>query len=156
MPVLREETMPKISLFLLAGAIALVLTTPGTAQTGAKGETKAGTRLITVGTAGGPAPRPGRAQSSNLLIVNGTPYVIDAGDGTTRRLAQFKFDFRSLSTIFVTHGHNDHTGGLGYLLSAAWIAQRTQPIHVYGPPKTEDLVKAAVQFFSFDSEIRIA
>jgi ribonuclease BN (tRNA processing enzyme) len=130
----------------------LLLTHYAQAQTPAK----SGTRIVTVGTAGGPAPRPGRAQSSNLLIVNGAPYLIDAGDGTTWRLAKFKFDFRSLSTIFVTHGHNDHTGGLGYLLSAAWIAQRTQPIHVYGPPKTEDLVKAAVQYFSFDSEIRIA
>ena len=33
---------------------------------------KAGTRLITLGTSGGPPPRAHRAQSSNLLIVNGT------------------------------------------------------------------------------------
>ena len=148
--------MPKISLFLLTGAVALVLTTPGTAQTGAKDAAKASTRFITVGTAGGPTPRAGRAQSSNLLMVNGTPYVIDAGDGTTRRLAKFKFNFRSLGTIFITHGHNDHTGGIGYLLSAGWIAQRTQPINVYGPPGTEGLVKAAVQYFNYDVEIRIS
>ena len=148
--------MPKISLFLLTGAVALVLTTPGTAQTGAKDAAKASTRFITVGTAGGPTRRAGRAQSSNLLMVNGTPYVIDAGDGTTRRLAKFKFNFRSLGTIFITHGHNDHTGGIGYLLSAGWIAQRTQPINVYGPPGTEGLVKAAVQYFNYDVEIRIS
>ena len=146
----------KNSLFLLTGAMALVLTTPGTAQTGAKDAAKASTRLITVGTAGGPTPRAGRAQSSNLLMVNGTPYVIDAGDGTARRLAKFKFNFRSLGTIFITHGHNDHTGGIGYLLSAGWIAQRTQPINVYGPPGTEGLVKAAVQYFNYDAEIRIS
>ena len=131
------------------------VTAPSFAQPASKPPNSA-TRLVTVGTAGGPAPRPKRAQSSNLLVVNGTPYLIDAGDGTARRLAKMKFDFRSLSTIFVTHGHNDHTGGLGYLLSAQWISQRTQPIHIYGPPKTEDLVKAAVQYFGFDSEIRIA
>jgi ribonuclease BN (tRNA processing enzyme) len=148
--------MPKISLFLLAGAMALALTTPGTAQTGAKNAAKSGTRLITVGTAGGPTPRAGRAQSSNLLMVNGTPYIIDAGDGTTRRLAKFKFNFRSLGTIFITHGHNDHTGGIGYLLSAGWIAQRTQPINIYGPAGTEGLVKAAVQYFNYDAEIRIS
>ena len=50
------------------------------AQTGA-GVPKAGTRLITLGTAGGPVPRAKRAQSSNLLIVNGTPYLIDAATG---------------------------------------------------------------------------
>ena len=32
---------------------------------------KVGTRLITLGTQGGPNPRAHRAQSSNLLIVNG-------------------------------------------------------------------------------------
>src|SRR5215475_15553242 len=88
---------------------------------------KAATRLITLGTAGGPVPRAKRAQSSNLLIVNGTPYLIDAGDGTARRLAKLKFNLRSLGTIFITHGHNDHTGGLPLLLSVQWGSQRTQP-----------------------------
>ena len=47
---------------------------------------KKGTRLITLGTRAGPIPSVGRAQSSNLLIVNGALYVIDAGPGVTRRL----------------------------------------------------------------------
>jgi len=34
--------------------------------------------LITLGTAAGPSLRPDRAQSSNLLTVKGTHYVIDA------------------------------------------------------------------------------
>ena len=46
---------------------------------------KAGTRLITLGTAAGASPRAHRAQSSNLLIVNGALYVIDAGDSVARR-----------------------------------------------------------------------
>jgi hypothetical protein len=36
------------------------------------------TRLITLGTAAGPSTRPDRAQSSNLLTVNGMHYVVDA------------------------------------------------------------------------------
>jgi ribonuclease BN (tRNA processing enzyme) len=139
---------------LVATAIAAAATGLG-AQT-AFAQTKTGTRLITVGTAGGPVPRAHRAQSSNLLIVNGTPYLIDAGDGTARRLAKLRFNFRSLGTIFITHGHNDHTGGLGLLLSTQWGAQRTQPINVYGPPGTEGLIKAAVQYLNYDAEIRIS
>lgn len=49
---------------------------------------KSGTRLITLGTLAGPPPRAHRAQSSNQLTVNGTRYVIDAGDGVVRRLAK--------------------------------------------------------------------
>ena len=41
-------------------------------------------------------------------------------------------------------------------MSAAWDNQRTKPINVYGPPRTEELVKAAVQYFSISAEIRIA
>ena len=108
--------------------------------------------LRTLGTAG-PVPRRGRAQSSNLLSVNGTHYVIDAGDGVTRRIAQAGIEIRDIGIIFITHHHDDHTAGLGTLMSAAWDRQRTKPIHVYGPPKTQELVKAAVQYFAISAEI---
>jgi ribonuclease BN (tRNA processing enzyme) len=138
---------------LIAGGIAAAAPSfaqsPGTAP-------KAGTRLITLGTTGGPVPRAKRAQSSNLLIVNGTPYLIDAGDGVARRLAKLKFNFRSLGTIFITHGHNDHTGGLPHLLSVQWGAQRSQPINVYGPPGTQGMIKAAIGYLNYDAEIRIS
>ena len=112
--------------------------------------------LLTLGTAAGPSLRPDRAQSSNLLTVNGTHYVVDAGDGVTRRLAKTSIDVREIGTIFITHHHDDHTAGLGTLMSLAWDRQRTKPIHVYGPPRTEELVKAAVQYFTVSAEIRIA
>ena len=112
--------------------------------------------LVTLGTAAGPSLRPDRAQSSNLLTVNGTHYVVDAGDGVARRLAKAGIDPREVGTIFITHHHDDHTAGLGTLMSLAWDRQRTKPIHVYGPPRTEELVKAAVQYFSISAEIRIA
>jgi ribonuclease BN (tRNA processing enzyme) len=111
--------------------------------------------LLTLGTAGS-VPRRGRAQSSNLLTVDGTHYVVDAGDGVARRLAKAGIDVREIGTIFITHHHDDHTAGLGTLMSLAWDRQRTKPIHVYGPPRTEELVKAAVQYFTISAEIRIA
>lgn len=113
-------------------------------------------RLITLGTAAGPPPRAHRAQSSNLLIVNQTPYVIDAGDGAARRLAKAGINARDIGTIFITHHHDDHTAGLGTLMSIAWDQNRTKPIHVYGPPRTEELVKATVQYFTISAEIRIS
>jgi ribonuclease BN (tRNA processing enzyme) len=116
----------------------------------------AGTRLITLGTSGGPPPRSHRAQSSNLLTVNGTHYVVDAGDGVARRLAKAAINVREIGTVFITHHHDDHTAGLGTLLSVAWDQNRTKPIHVYGPPRTAELVTAAVQYFTISAEIRIA
>jgi ribonuclease BN (tRNA processing enzyme) len=117
---------------------------------------KLGTRVITLGTLAGPVPAPHRAQSSNLLIVNGVYYVVDAGDGVTRRLAKANINMRQIGTVFITHHHDDHTGGLGTLMSEVWDLNRTEPINVYGPPGTEALVQAAVQYFTPSSELRIA
>jgi ribonuclease BN (tRNA processing enzyme) len=141
-------------LHLAAGAAAL----PAVSRT-AWAQTvlpKTGTRLITLGTQSGPPPRAHRAQSSNLLTINGTHYLIDAGDGVARRLAKAGINVRDIGIIFVTHHHDDHTGGLGMLMSVAWDAQRKEPINVYGPPPTAALVKAAAQYYGISAEIRLA
>jgi ribonuclease BN (tRNA processing enzyme) len=148
----------KIWPFLVSGFTVLCVSAAahdGVAQTNTP-PSKVETRLITLGTVAGPPPRPHRAQFSNLLIVNDTLYVVDAGDGVTRRIAKAGFNVRDVGTIFITHHHDDHTAGLGTLMSAAWDNQRTKPINVYGPPRTEDLVKATVQYFTISAEIRIA
>src|SRR4051812_31245431 len=135
---------------------ALALATNETMMQTNSAQIKAGTRVITLGTLGGPPPRAYRAQSSNLLIVNDIFYVVDAGDGVTRRIAKAGMNVRDIGTIFITHHHDDHTAGLGTLMSVAWDNQRTSPINVYGPPQTEALVKAAVQYYGISAEIRIA
>ena len=143
-------------LHLAAGAAALpAVSQIARAQTGLP-QSRIGTRLITLGTGAGPVPAPHQAKSSNLLTVNGARYLVDAGDGVARRLAKARVDVREVATIFITHHHDDHTAGLGPLMSAAWDQNRTEPINVYGPPPTEALVKAIVQVFNINAEIRIA
>ena len=115
----------------------------------------AGTRLITLGTGGGPLPRKDRAQSSNLLIVNGTLYLIDAGGGVTRRIVQSSYDFRKVGKIFITHAHSDHTAGLATLLVSEWEYQRPDPIDIYGSG-VEALVKGAIDYLTPNAEIRWA
>ena len=115
----------------------------------------ASARFITLGTLAGPFPSPTRAQFSNLLTVNGKHYVFDAGDGVVRRLAQAKVRLQDIGVIFITHHHDDHTGGLGMLMSAAWDRNRVEPIHVYGPPKTQRLIDAAVAYYKISADIRI-
>lgn len=113
-------------------------------------------RLIVLGTRAGPIPSKDRAQTSNVLIVNGTNYLIDAGDGVARRLTQAGVNFRQIGKVFITHDHDDHTAGLGTLLSYEWDFQRHNAVDVYGPPGTAALVKGAIQYFTVNAEIRWA
>jgi len=117
---------------------------------------KTGTRLITLGTRGGPNPTVWRAQSSNVLIVNGSPYIIDAGDGVTRRLTRAKVSFRDVDNIFITHPHSDHTGGLPSLMLMQYDAIRTKPVNVYGPPGTEAIIRGVLPFLDVNAEVRIS
>src|SRR5947207_921229 len=105
-------------LHLAAGAAALpALSRIATAQPGEVATKR--TRVITLGTRSGPTADLHRAQSSNVLITNGVAYVIDAGDGVSRRLIRFGVNFREIGNIFITHPHSDHTGGLGALMT--WL-----------------------------------
>ena len=100
-------------------------------------------------------PSKDRAQSSNLLVVNGTLYLIDAGDGVTRRIVQAGYDFRKIGKIFITHPHSDHTAGLATLLVSEWEYHRPEPIDIYGGG-VEALVKGAIDYLTPNAEIRWA
>jgi ribonuclease BN (tRNA processing enzyme) len=117
---------------------------------------KSGTRIVTLGTRSGPQPDVNRAQSSNLLVVNGAQYVIDAGAGVTRRMIRLQTNFRNIDNIFITHPHSDHTGGLGALMGLIYDLRRTKLVNIYGPPGTEAGVQALLQFLTIGSEIRIS
>jgi ribonuclease BN (tRNA processing enzyme) len=143
-------------LHLAAGAAALpVMSQVASAQPSSE-VSKKGTRVITLGTKNGPFPTVGRAQSSNLLVVNGAQYVIDAGEGVTRRLARLSTNFRNIDNIFITHPHSDHTGGLGGLMTAVYDASRKALVNIYGPPGTAASVKGLLEFLTVSSEIRIS
>ncbi|HEY6258008.1 MAG TPA: MBL fold metallo-hydrolase [Xanthobacteraceae bacterium] len=143
---------------LVAGllAIAGTMLVAGSRAQPAAPSAKSGTRLITLGTRSGPTPTVGRAQSSNLLVVNGAQYIIDAGDGVTRRLTRLGTNFRSIDAIFITHPHSDHTSGLGALMSVIYDANRTNPVDIYGPPGTGASVRGLLDYLMVNSEIRIS
>ncbi len=140
-------TLKRIAALSIAAGFSLAIA--GACGTSAQAETT----LITLGTRGGPLPTKDRAQSSNLLIVNGTLYLIDAGDGVTRRIVQAGYDFRKVGKIFITHPHSDHDNGLATLLNSEWEYQRAEPIDIYGGG-VERLVKGAIDYLTPNAEIR--
>ncbi len=150
----KSWSLPVAGLVAVAGVTLVAASWAQPSQVAAPA--KSGTRLITLGTRSGPNPTVGRAQSSNLLVVNGAPYVIDAGDGVTRRLTRLGTNFRAIDTIFITHPHSDHTSGLGALMSVIYDSNRTGPVNIYGPPGTGASVHGLLEFAMVNSEIRIS
>src|SRR5215472_10838621 len=96
-----EGTVQKLSSVLFAiliGISIIAFARESMAQSSEAPLPKKGSRLLTLGTRGGPFPTVGRAQSSNLLIVNGALYIVDAGEGVTRRLTRAGIKIVDLDT----------------------------------------------------------
>jgi ribonuclease BN (tRNA processing enzyme) len=106
------------------------------------------TRLITLGTQGGPRGSADRSQPSNVLIVNGKPYLIDAGNGVAGQLLRAGVPFTSIRQIFITHNHDDHNADWGTLMGRAWTSGQYEPMTVYGPRGTESMRKGFLQYFA--------
>jgi len=79
--------MPRISRRELARQVAAVSLSPALSRSAEAQAAGSKTRLILLGTAGGPCPRKTRVPSSQVVVVNGTAYVIDCGVGVATHLA---------------------------------------------------------------------
>ncbi|HEX7929169.1 MAG TPA: MBL fold metallo-hydrolase [bacterium] len=115
-----------------------------------------GTRVFLLGTGGGPrVVKNGRSKPANVVIVNGTPYVVDCGEGVAQQLVNVDVTLNKLRYIFITHHHSDHNLDMGNLIYDAWAWGLRTPIDVYGPPPIQDMMKAYWEFNKFDIETRI-
>lgn len=114
-----------------------------------------GTRLILLGTAGGPAVKKTRAQPANAVVVGGDVYVVDAGDGVSRQLALAGLSVRDLRAIFITHNHSDHVADYGTLLLRAMASGLKTPVASFGPPPLEAMTAAYLDYMRWDVELRV-
>jgi ribonuclease BN (tRNA processing enzyme) len=113
-----------------------------------------GTRLIMLGTRGGPGVSVDRTESASAVVVDGVPYLVDCGYGTMRALVASGIGYQPVSTMFLTHLHDDHTADIAALLSHQWTGSKATPTNVYGPYATERTVQGAIEFFRANVEIR--
>jgi len=78
----------------------------------AQSEAKARTRIVFLGTKGGPRVEIGRSNPANLIEINGTRIVLDCGMGVSHQLAGAKVPLASVKYILISHHHSDHAGGI--------------------------------------------
>lgn len=117
------------------------------------------TQLVMLGT-GTPLPDPDRAGPSSAVVIDGTPYLVDAGTGVVRRAAAARnngiagLEPRNLRIAFLTHLHSDHTLGLADLILTPWTMGRKEPLELYGPPGTREMVRHLLDAYDVDIRTR--
>jgi ribonuclease BN (tRNA processing enzyme) len=113
------------------------------------------TRLILLGTGGGPTPKKSVAASAQVIIVNDAAYVVDCGDGVARQLVAADVPLRTVRHIFVTHHHSDHNADYGNLLLLSWASGLATNVDSWGPPPLAKITELFLAMSAYDIDIRI-
>ena len=111
-------------------------------------------RLILLGTSGGPTPKPNRAGFAQVIVVNGVSYVIDCGNGVARQMILAKLKLATIRNVFLTHHHSDHNADYGNLLLLAWATDLNKRVDAYGPPPLKSMTKLFLKLNDYDIRIR--
>jgi ribonuclease BN (tRNA processing enzyme) len=137
--------------FLVAGLSAVA----GALWSGPLSAQSATTRLILLGTGGGPRPRKASSASAQVILINNAAYVIDCGDGVARQLVFANVPLPSVRHIFLTHQHSDHNADYGNLIWLAWTAGLRTRVDAWGPPPLEKMTKLFFEMNASDINTRI-
>ncbi|MBB2962358.1 MBL fold metallo-hydrolase [Methylobacterium sp. R2-1] len=76
----------------------------------------------------------------------GNAFLIDCGASSLIAIRRFGVEPNRIRTVFLTHLHGDHFGGLPWLiLDGQLVSGRTDPLTVVGPPGTAERLPAAME-----------
>jgi len=99
-------------------------------------------RITFLGTAAS-RPTVGRNVSGILINRKGELLLFDCGEGTQRQMMRYQTGF-TVNDIFFTHMHADHFLGVIGLLRTMGLQGREEPITLWGPEGSREILDAAV------------
>ncbi len=90
----------------------------------------------------------GRLQTCFHVDIGATRFLIDCGVTALIGLKRMNIDPNGIDTIFVSHLHGDHFGGIAFIEREAQIeGTRTRPLTIVGPEGIEKAVQASLDAF---------
>lgn len=113
------------------------------------------TRLILLGTGGGPRPKKENNATAQVIVVNDALYVVDCGDGVARQLVLAGLSLDRLRHVFITHHHSDHNADYGNLMLLAWASGLRTRVDAWGPPPIAEITRLFLEMSAYDIDIRI-
>ena len=105
---------------------------------------KKGMQLIITGS-GSALPDPLRGGASCAVVVDGVVLQFDCGRRVLENLMLVGINPMKIDHLFFTHLHFDHIADYDYFVISNWIAGRQEPVHVYGPKRTEAMSEGAIR-----------
>jgi ribonuclease BN (tRNA processing enzyme) len=114
------------------------------------------TRLLMLGTAGGPRSWRTRSSPAQAIVIEDSVYVVDCGDGVARQLALAGVPLRGVRHVFLTHHHSDHNADYGALLLLAWVAGLRTRVDTWGPPPLARMTDQFFEMHAADIDARAA
>jgi ribonuclease Z len=106
---------------------------------------------------GAPLADANRAGPCVFVVAGRRVYIVDAGEGSPRKMALMGLPPARVDAVLLTHFHSDHIGGLGELLLQRWAGgshQNQTPI--YGPPGVDAVVNGFNAAYQLDTGYRVA
>ena len=113
-------------------------------------------RVVILGTAGGPTPKPNRFPAAYALVVDDDVYLVDAGNGVAQQLARAGIGINRVRHIFISHHHSDHDADVGTVALLAWATNPQLPVTVWGPAPIRAQMAAYREYARFDIDTRTA
>lgn len=96
----------------------------------------------------------GRNHSGYLVDAKDRLFLLDCGPTTLPAMKRAGFDPARLDVIFLSHLHGDHFGGLPFFfLEYLYENPRKKPLHIAGPPGTEERVTNLFQLMYGDPSV---
>jgi ribonuclease Z len=105
---------------------------------------------------GSPLPDKNRGGPCTLVAAGDRYYLVDAGLDSARNLMLWRVPLQNIQGVLVTHFHSDHIAELGEMRLQTWVAGRSHPLAVYGPPGVERVVNGFNEAYAIDAGYRTA
>lgn len=86
-----------------------------------------------------------RFPTSQHLVMLDQHMLIDCGEGAQIQMRRYKLKRSKLRYIFISHMHGDHILGLPGLLFSMNLLQRTEPLHIFGPPELFEVLNLLIR-----------